>query len=212
MGERHDRAAETNVGDTEGGGWSERLRKSWMNSQDYPIIYSLGIRGDGLEKVAKRWHQEWERRGELRRKTPDALLLSIGLNDTAKIGRQDGRPQLTPEAFRYGMERLLREIKSKTKVLVIGLTTVNEIKMTFADCLWYSNLACATYERQIEESCLELDIHFLPIFQAMTYEPCLENMIENDGIHLTPTGHEWLYKRVANWKSLKQWILNQSIL
>ena len=74
-------------GDSEGGGWCERLRQRWMMLPEAPVIYPLGIRGDGLEKVSQRWHTEWQCRGELRRKIPDGLLLSIGLNDTAKIGR-----------------------------------------------------------------------------------------------------------------------------
>ena len=44
---------------------------------------------------------------------PDGLLLTVGLNDTANIGRQDGRPQLSPEAFQFGLERLLSDIKKK---------------------------------------------------------------------------------------------------
>ncbi len=36
-------------GDLEGGGWSERLRQNWLNIDGAPIIYSLGVRGDGLE-------------------------------------------------------------------------------------------------------------------------------------------------------------------
>ncbi len=193
-------------GDPLGGGWCERLRQQWMKIKGYPIIYSLGIRGDGLERVAKRWNQEWKCRGELRRKYPDGLLLSIGLNDTAKIGRQDGRPQLSPEAFRFGLERLLREMKDVTNIMVIGLTPVNEIKMPFAECLWYSNKACAKYERQIEESCLELDIPFLPIFHAMKGEASWENLIEKDGIHLNTEGHKWIFKRVEKWKSLQKWL------
>ena len=42
-------------GDLEGGGWSERLRQNWLNLDGAPIIYSLGVRGDGLEKVAIRY-------------------------------------------------------------------------------------------------------------------------------------------------------------
>ncbi len=193
-------------GDPLRGGWTERLRQHWMKMKGYPIIYSLGIRGDGLEKVARRWRQEWQCRGELRRKYPDALLLSIGLNDTAKIGRQDGRPQLSPEAFKFGLESMLREMKATTNVMVMGLTPVKEINMPFAECLWYSNKACAKYERQIEESCLELDIPFLPIFQAMKKEPSWEKLIEKDGIHLNTDGHEWIFKRIVAWKSLQQWL------
>ncbi len=192
-------------GDPEGGGWCERLRKHWMTIPNAPVIYPLGIRGDGLEKVAKRWKQEWKCRGELRRKFPDGLILTIGLNDTARIGRQDGRPQLSPEAFKFGLERLLTDIKKQTEVMVLGLTPVNEKAMPFSGCLWYSNSACSSYENQIEETCLELDIPFLPTHSAMINEKNFCNWIEKDGIHLKPEGHLWIYNKVSNWKSLLKW-------
>tara|TARA_Y100001968_G_scaffold267681_1_gene257708 strand:+ start:492 stop:1136 length:645 start_codon:yes stop_codon:yes gene_type:complete len=192
-------------GDLDGGGWCERLRKNWMTCNKAPVVYPLGIRGDSLEKVAKRWSQEWESRGELRRKLPDALLLTIGLNDTARIGRPDGRPQLSKEAFRFGLERLLTEMQKKTKVMVLGLTPINEKKMPFADCLWYSNEACSNYENQIEETCLELDIPFLPTHREFLKEQNWSNWIEPDGIHLNSQGHEWIYKKISTWKPLMEW-------
>ena len=39
-------------GDNEGGGWCERLRKDWGNNLNGPVIYQLGVRGDGIEKVS----------------------------------------------------------------------------------------------------------------------------------------------------------------
>ena len=192
-------------GDLDGGGWCERLRKNWMAIPSAPVIYPMGIRGDGLEKVAKRWKQEWENRGELRRKVPDGILLTIGLNDTARIGREDGRPQLSVEAFKYGFERLLTDMKKQTTVMVLGLTPVNEEKMPFADCLWYSNIACANYENQIEETCIDLDIPFLPTHRAMTKEQGWSKWIEPDGIHLNSHGHQWVYTQVVNWKSFINW-------
>ena len=192
-------------GDSEGGGWCERLRKKWMSIENSPVIYPLGVRGDGLEKVAKRWHKEWECRGELRRKLPDGILLTVGINDTAKIGREDGRPQLSSDAFRFGLGRLLREVKRDVEVMVMGISPVKEDKMPFSKCLWYSNKACAIYEREIEESCLELNVPFLPIFNEMTNEPLWEDWIEPDGIHLNSFGHSWIYQRVSNWPYLKKW-------
>ncbi len=192
-------------GDSEGGGWCGRLRKHWMDSQNNPILYQIGIRGDGLEKVAQRWYSEWKCRGELRRKLPDGLMLAVGINDTAKIGRIDGRPQLSQDAFKFGLEELLKKIKKETFVMVMGLTAVCENKMPFADCLWYSNNASSSYERLIEECCLELDIPFLATFQEMKRHPNLNNLIMPDGIHLNSHGHKWLFEKVSNWPSLKKW-------
>ena len=37
-------------GDREAGGWCQRLRLRWMNLPSAPVVYPLGIRGDGLER------------------------------------------------------------------------------------------------------------------------------------------------------------------
>ncbi|KGG15347.1 MULTISPECIES: GDSL-type esterase/lipase family protein [unclassified Prochlorococcus] len=192
-------------GDIDGGGWCARLQRYWMQLEDKPTIYQLGIRGDGLEKVAQRWHREWECRGEFRRAKPTGLLLSIGLNDTAKVGREDGRPQLSKDAFRFGLEELLKKIKKETYVMVMGLTPVDESKMPYANCLWYSNQDCLSYERLIEECCLELDIPFLPTFQELRKETLYEEWIMSDGIHLNSQGHQWLFKKVLAWHPLSKW-------
>ncbi len=192
-------------GDRAEGGWCERLRRKWMSQPGAPIVYPLGVRGDGLEKVAQRWKNEWDCRGELRRQVPDGLLLSIGMNDTACVGRPDGRPQLTSEAFRFGLLQLLRQIKSQTKVMVMGLTPVDEAVMPFANCLWYSNKAGGVYEAQIEEACLELDIPFLPMHREMLSEPNWLRWLEPDGIHLNSDGHYWIFQKMMRWPYLLQW-------
>ena len=117
-------------GDRLGGGWCERLRLEWMGLPDAPVIYPLGVRGDGLEAVSARWHSEWSCRGELRRQRPDGVLLSVGLNDTARIGRPNGRPQLSEEAYAFGMGQLLEAISRDSSVLVIGMTPVRSEEHT----------------------------------------------------------------------------------
>ncbi len=192
-------------GDLEGGGWSERLRQKWLRLEDAPIIYSLGVRGDGLEKVAKRYKNEWALRGELRRKVPEGVLLSIGLNDTARIGRKDGRPQLSEDAFKFGLTRLINEIKADVSLMVIGLTPVNENSMPFSECLWYSNKACSIYENKIEETCLELDIPFLSIHEKMINLLSFKQFLSSDGIHLNTDGHKWIFDQISQWPALKEW-------
>ncbi len=192
-------------GDLDGGGWCERLRKNWMNHPGAPIIYSLGVRGDGLEEVTKRWHLEWQSRGELRRKVPDGIILAVGLNDTAKIGKKNGRPKLTAEGYRFGLQQLIRRIKLQTALMVIGLTPVDEEMMPFAECLWYSNNSIEIYESQIEEVCLEEDIPFLSMYKEMKGEINHLSLINSDGIHLNSDGHYWIYQRVKHWKALLKW-------
>ena len=191
-------------GDREEGGWCERLRKRWMKIPGAPIIYPLGVRGDGLEKAAGRWRREWESRGELRRKVPQGLLLSIGLNDSARVGSPNGRPQLSAEAYRFGLGQLLRDIKNETEVMVLGITAVDEQVMPFAECLWYSNDACSIYESQIEEACLEANVPFMPLHKSMISEPDWIRWLEPDGIHLNEVGHHWISEKVADWDAIKE--------
>ena len=192
-------------GDRERGGWCERLRCHWMELPDAPLIYGLGVRGDGLEAVSARWEREWSCRGELRRKKPEALLLSVGLNDTARVGRFDGRQPLDAQAFRFGFEQLLRAIQPHGSIFVLGLTPVDEHAMPFADCLWYSNSDIALHEAQIEEACLEVDVPYLCLHRAMQAEADWLQWLEPDGIHLNALGHSWIEQRLRSWSLLQQW-------
>ena len=192
-------------GDREGGGWCQRLRLQWMATPQTPVVYGLGVRGDGLERVAARWRSEWSCRGELRRYVPDGVLLSVGLNDTARVGRVDGRPQLSLEGFGFGMGRLLEEIRQDCRVLVLGLTPVDEHVMPFADCLWYSNRDIELYEAALGEVCHDADVPFLPLHQAMRSDPAWLSWIEPDGIHLNADGHAWIHRQVREWTALLAW-------
>jgi len=192
-------------GDDEGGGWCERLKKDWLNQKNSPIIYQLGVRGDGIEKVAYRWEKEWSYRGETRRNKPKGILLSVGLNDTARVGQINGRAQIEIDGFEYGFERLINEIRSKAELFVMGLSPVDERKMPFGGCLWYSNEQCDAYEKRIEEVCINQNVHFLPTFKEMNSDRRNINWLSNDGIHLNSSGHLYIYQRLKSWEALQKW-------
>ena len=192
-------------GDRLGGGWCERLRLEWMGLPDAPVIYPLGVRGDGLEAVSARWHSEWSCRGELRRQRPDGVLLSVGLNDTARIGRPNGRPQLSEEAYAFGMGQLLEAISRDSSVLVIGMTPVDDHVMPFADCLWYANPMIERYEAVLAETCRDHDVPFLTMHRPLLSEPNWLSWLEPDGIHLNAEGHAWMHQRLRQWTALLDW-------
>jgi lysophospholipase L1-like esterase len=176
-----------------------------MGLPEAPVLYPLGVRGDGLERLAARLHCEVGRRGELRRQLPQGILLSVGLNDTARVGRADGRHQLAPEAFLFSLQQLLREATTVAPVLVLGFTPVDEVVMPFAGCLWYDLATARHYEALLEEACLEADVPFLPLLEAMTAEPHWLRLLCGDGLHLNSDGHRWVYERVRSWPALLRW-------
>ncbi|MFN7677640.1 MAG: GDSL-type esterase/lipase family protein [Cyanobacteriota bacterium] len=192
-------------GDVEEGGWCERLRRHWMALPDGPVIYNLGVRGDGLERVAARLHGEVGARGELRRQRPQGILLAVGLNDTARVGRPDGRPQLAPEAFLFGLQQLLRDARDLAPLFVLGLTPVVEEAMPFADVLWYSLADVRRYEGLLEEACMEANVPFLPVLEAFLDEPRWSRWLLEDGLHCNSEGHRYLFERLRRWPALGDW-------
>ncbi|MFO0038989.1 MAG: GDSL-type esterase/lipase family protein [Synechococcaceae cyanobacterium] len=192
-------------GDGEHGGWCERLRRHWMGLPGGPVLYNLGVRGDGIERLAARLGAEVSSRGELRRQRPQGLLLGIGLNDSARVGRADGRHQLAPEAFLFGLQQLLREARALAPVHVLGLTPVLEEAMPFAGLLWYGLETVRRYEALLEEACLEADVPFLPLLDGFLGDPDWPQWLCSDGLHLNAEGHRRVYERVHRWPALLAW-------
>ena len=192
-------------GDPEEGGWCERLRRHWMGLPSGPVLYPLGVRGDGLERVAARLEQEVHCRGELRRQLPHGILLAVGLNDSARVGRPDGRHQLDAEGFLFGLQQLLHQARRSAPVLVLGLTPVDEAVMPYAEVLWYGLDQVRRYERLLEEACLEADVPFLPLLESLTSDPAWPQWLGPDGLHLNSQGHRQVYERVRQWPALLQW-------
>jgi lysophospholipase L1-like esterase len=192
-------------GDPEEGGWCERLRRHWMGLPDGPVIYPLGVRGDGLERVAARLEREVHCRGELRRQLPHGILLAVGLNDCARVGRADGRPQLDAEGFLFGLQQLLLQAQRIAPVLVLGLTPVDEAVMPYAEVLWYGLEQVRRYEALLEEACLEADVPFLPLLNGLLDDPAWPHWLCADGLHLNSDGHRQVFERVRHWPALLRW-------
>lgn len=192
-------------GDPLEGGWCERLRRHWMELPGGPVLYPLGVRGDGLERVAARLRAEVSCRGELRRQLPQGILVAVGVNDTARVGRPDGRPQLAADAFLYGLQQLLAEARTIAPVFVLGLTPVLAEAMPFAEVLWYQLEAVRRYEGLLEEACLGADVPFLPLLESLLADPHWPQWLCSDGLHLNSDGHRQVYERVRHWPALLHW-------
>lgn len=199
-------------GDPEQGGWCERLRRHWMALPAGPVVYNLGVRGDGLERLAARLPAEVGCRGELRRQIPQGILIGIGLNDSARIGRPDGRYQLQPDGFLFGLQQLLPQAQALAPTFVIGLTPVDPEAMPFAEVLWYDLSSVRRYEALLEEACLEAGLPFLPLLDAFLAEPGWPGLLSSDGLHLNEAGHAFVYQRIHRWPALLQWAGLQPIL
>jgi lysophospholipase L1-like esterase len=190
-------------GDPEGGGWVERLRRQWM-LPDSPghVLYNLGVRGDGVKQVQDRLEHEFRRRGELKNRVPDAIILSVGVNDSARLGRPDGRNYTDFESFQAEIANLLDQAQLLCPVLFVGMVPVNEAKMPFLDCFYYNHVDQYRYKEATRIACLRRQIPYLDVFDRWTkrgHDWCLNHLCE-DGLHPNVAGYQALLQDVVNWE------------
>jgi len=194
-------------GDPEGGGWVERLRRQWM-MPDSPghVLYNLGVRGDGVKQVQDRVEQEFRRRGELKNRVPDAIILSVGVNDSGRLGRPDGRNFTDFETFQAEMTNLLDQAQQLCPVLFVGMVPVDETKMPFLDCFYYNHADQYRYKEATRVACLRRQIPYLDVFEVWKSRGtdwCSKHL-SKDGLHPNVVGYQALLQDVLNWEPLAQ--------
>ncbi len=190
-------------GDSEGGGWVERLRLGWMNpDQPGPIFYNLGVRGDGVAQVAHRLTQEFAGRGELRHRTPDVLVLSVGVNDSAKAGKPTGRPVTDLATFERLVDQLLTEASLLCPVFFVGMVPVNEAAMPFANILYFSRAEQALYRDITRRLCEVHAVPYLDLLQEWSHqdEGWLRDRLHADGLHPNVLGYRTILQAVQSWE------------
>ncbi len=186
-------------GDPDGGGWVERLRRLWM-LPDSPghVVYNLGVRGDRTMQVQQRLEVEFRHRGELRNRVPDLIILSVGVNDSSRVGKLDGKNYTQFSQFEAEIAVLLEQAQQLCPVLFVGMVPVNEKKMPFADCLYYSHADQYKYKEATRLACVESGIPYLDIFQMWMKqgEKWLCDRISEDGLHPNTLGYQTLLENV----------------
>jgi lysophospholipase L1-like esterase len=196
-------------GDPEGGGWVERLRRRWM-SPDSPghVLYNLGVRGDRVQQVSHRLEHEFRHRGELRHRLPDGIILSVGTNDSARLGRLDGRNFTEFQEFHANLENLLDQAQQLCRVFFVGMTPIDEAQMPFSGCLYYNQADQYRYKEATRIACLQRQIPYLDIFEHWLSqgEPWWRSRLCSDGLHPNTAGYEALLRSVMQWEPMQQWM------
>jgi lysophospholipase L1-like esterase len=192
-------------GDPDGGGWVERLRRLWM-LPDSPghVVYNLGVRGDRTMQVQQRLEMEFRHRGELRNRVPDLIILSVGVNDSSRVGKLHGKNYTDFSRFEAEINVLLEQAQQLCPVLFVGMVPVNESKMPFADCLYYNHTDQYKYKEVTRLACTGMGIPYLDIFQMWMQqgEKWLCDRISKDGLHPNTLGYQTLLENVVNWEGI----------
>ena len=193
-------------GDYVGGGWVERLRRQWMSPDGAGhVLYNLGVRGDRTFQVARRLKEEFSRRGELRNRVPDLILLSVGVNDSARVGKPDGKLLTDFEEFKQQINDLLDVAQDLCPVLFVGMTPVSESKMPFLDCLYYNHLDQYRYKEATLQACQQKNIPYLDIFDLWLSrgEDWIDTQLGEDGLHPNVSGYQTLFSDITAWSLME---------
>ena len=195
-------------GDPEGGGWVERLRRHWMSPDSAGhVLYNLGVRGDGVRQVAQRLEQEFRYRGELRHRVPDVILLSVGVNDSARLGHRNGRNSTRFEDFQHELADLLDRAQRLCPVFFVGMTPVDEAQMPFANCLYYSHADQRSYNEATRLACLERQIPYLDVLDQWLDrgDAWWRSRLLGDGLHPNSEGYAALLQDFLSWEAVRPW-------
>jgi lysophospholipase L1-like esterase len=192
-------------GDPIGGGWVERLRRVWMEGDGH-ILYNLGIRGDRVSQVAERLELEFRYRGEIRNKVPDLLILSVGVNDSPRLGRPDGRSFTDLLLFEKQVDHLLEQAQQLCPVLFVGMLPVNEAKMPFLDCFYFNHADQFRYKEVSKQICALRKIPYLDTFELWQNrgQDWINSHLMEDGLHPNVAGYKACLDDVLAWHPLQQ--------
>jgi len=192
-------------GDPERGGWVEQLRRWWMlpGSAGH-VLYNLGVRGDRTQQVTQRLEVEFRHRGELRNRVPDLIILSVGLNDSARLGRPNGKNYTDFAVFESDIAHLLDLAQQLCPVLFVGMVPVDEAKMPFLDCFYFNHSDQHRYKEATRLACHQRQIPYLDIFDQWMArgETWLRQRMSVDGLHPNTLGYQALLDDVLKWDAL----------
>ncbi len=192
-------------GDPEGGGWVERLRRQWMSSeQPGHVLYNLGIRGDRVVQVSERLEQEFRYRGELRNRVPDRIILSVGVNDSARLRNLNSKNYTQLSEFKTEIFQLLLRSRQLCPVLFVGMTPVDETKMPFLDCFYFNHQDQYRYKEATKLVCQQFEIPYLDIFDLWMArgENWVRSQLSSDGLHPNSQGYQNLLQDVVSWEAM----------
>lgn len=193
-------------GDPEAGGWVERLRRLSMSpGSSGAVFYNLGVRGDRVQQVRARLDQEFRYRGEIRNRLPDLMILSVGINDSARIGRPLGRNYTEFAEFEHTIWALLTQARQLCPVLFVGMTPVNEAAMPFSEVLYYGHAEQWRYKEATRLACHRLNIPYLDLLDQWLGRGhqwyC--DRLASDGLHPNSLGYQALLQDVTNWDAFQ---------
>lgn len=176
------------VFDLEKGGWAERLKVDYWNSQpeSQSEVYVFGIDGSTTKDLLNRFDVEISSMLY----GVDIAILAIGINDTAIYKSGAMETELT--FFKENIEALIRKAQKKVDhVYLCGLMKVTEKLVNplpvSKSGKSYKNRHIKEYDNILLSVAEEKEVSFIPLYELLNEEDLF------DGIHPNSQGHEKIF-------------------
>ena len=174
--------------DEEKHGYVNRLREDLKENNQVENVYGLGIPGETTAGLLKRLDSE------LTPRTPDTIIIGIGINDTIYIKNKQ-QESINIKEFISNISKIIAIATTYTNnILMLGLTNVIEERTT--PILWnnneiYFNDTIKKYDIALEDYCNMNKVQYLKLFDLLQQTDFFD-----DGIHPNEKGHEKIYKAI----------------
>ena len=174
--------------DEEKHGYVNRLREDLKENKQVENVYALGILGETTAGLLKRLDSE------LTPRTPNTIIIGIGINDTIYIKTKQ-QESINIKEFINNISKIIAIATTYTNnILMLGLTNVIEERTT--PILWndnemYFNDTIKKYDIALEDYCNMNKVQYLKLFDLLQ-----QTDFSDDGIHPNEKGHEKIYKAI----------------
>lgn len=174
--------------DEEKHGYVNRLREDLKENNQVENVYGLGIPGETTAGLLKRLDTE------LQLRTPNTIIVGIGINDTIYIKNKQ-QESINIKEFISNISKIIAIATTYTNnILMLGLTNVIEERTT--PILWndneiYFNDTIRKYDIALEDYCNMNKVQYLKLFDLLQQTDFFD-----DGIHPNEKGHEKIYKAI----------------
>lgn len=170
--------------DPEQGGWANRLR-NYFEAQNKDInVYNLSISGDTTTDLLNRFEVE------VKSREPNIVIFAIGIND-AQSASGANSTRISIDEFKNNLKKLhLMTKKFTDKIIFIGLTSVDELKMKSVFGSFYANQNIKYLDTEIKKFCEENNARFISMDGVV-------NIIDlDDGLHPNTEGHKKMFDKI----------------
>ncbi len=176
------------VEDLEKGGWVNRLRHyfdNYVKDENYFIVYNLGVCGDNMNNLIKRFEAECNAR------FPNIIIFAIGINDAQSLKNKEN-PKIHLDKFEENLGLLINMAKKYSSTIIfIGLTKIDKSKVASTQ---YSNENIKKYDLLLKNTSDKNNLNYVYMFDLLHKKD-----LYNDGLHPNSKGHEKIFNKVKDY-------------